>query len=183
MTHDRNPSRQPLFWAALAFSLGLWTGVHAWRPPLWWVIAVVVFVLASSWYLAQRAWLAKALALGAWFLLGAFLIQVRGQTPRELHRDNARILALADGRTVTLVGRILREGYVQSTYPGLTRESVDVETEEIVSNGESQKVRAGVRLTIHEKIENFDSMERRASRPATMLLKEKARTRSPSFGL
>src|SRR4029077_11348100 len=33
MTHDRKPPRQPLFWAALAFSLGLWMGVRAWRPP------------------------------------------------------------------------------------------------------------------------------------------------------
>ena len=37
----RKPPRQPLFWGALAFALGLWIGVRAWRPPLWWVIAVV----------------------------------------------------------------------------------------------------------------------------------------------
>ena len=42
MTHDRKPPRQPLFWAALVFSLGLWTGV----PRL--AAAVVVGDCGSS---------------------------------------------------------------------------------------------------------------------------------------
>ena len=109
MTHDRKPPRQPLFWAALAFSLGLWMGVRAWRPPSWWVIAVVAFVFAASWFLSKRAWLAKALSLGAWILLGAFLIQVRGQRTDKLQENDARILALADGRPVTLTARVIRE--------------------------------------------------------------------------
>ncbi len=154
MTHDRKPPRQPLFWAALAFSLGLWTGVRAWRPPSWWVIAVVAFVLAASWFLPKRAWLAKALSLGAWFLLGAFLIQIRGQRPDELQQDDARILALADGRAVTLTARVIREGYARDAGPRSIRESIDVETEEIASQGGSWPVRAGVRLTIYEKVED-----------------------------
>ena len=154
MTRDRNPPRQPLFWAALAFSLGLWTGLRAWRPPSWWVIAVVAFVFAASWFLPKRAWLAKALSLGAWFLLGAFLIQVRGQRPDQLQQDGARILALADGRAVTLTARVMREGYARAAGPRSIRESIDVETEEIASQGESWPVRAGVRLTIYEKVED-----------------------------
>ena len=113
MTHDRKPPRQPLFWAALAFSLGLWMGVRAWRPPSWWVIAVVAFVFAASWFLSKRAWLAKALSLGAWILLGAFLIQVRGQRTDKLQQNDARILALAYGREVTLTARVIREGYAR----------------------------------------------------------------------
>ena len=93
MTHERNPLPQPLFWGALAFTLGLWIGVRAWRPPSWWVIGVVTFVLAAFWFLPKRAWMAKTLALGVWFLLGAFLIQVRTQPPDKA-RDNDRILAL-----------------------------------------------------------------------------------------
>ena len=113
MTHDRKPPRQPLFWAALAFSLGLWTGVRAWRPPSWWVIALVAFVFAASWFLPKRAWLAKGLSLGAWFLLGAFLIQIRGQ-----QQDDPRILALADSRAVTLTARVMREGYARAAGRG-----------------------------------------------------------------
>jgi len=67
MMRNHKPPRQPLFWVALAFSLGLWTGVRAWRPPSWWVIAILAFVFAALWFLANRAWLAKALSLGAWF--------------------------------------------------------------------------------------------------------------------
>src|SRR5208282_2709279 len=165
MTHDRKPPRQPLFWAALVFSLGLWTGVRAWRPPSWWVVAIVAFVFAASWFVPKRSWLAKALSLGAWFLLGAFLIQVRGQRPDELRPDNARILTLADGRAVTLTARVMREGYARAAGPQSIRESIDVETEEIASQGESWRVRAGVRLSIYEKVENSETMERRASPP------------------
>jgi len=152
-----------LFWAALAFSLGLWTGVRAWRPPSWWVIALLAFVFSASWFLPKRAWLAKALSLGAWVLLGAFLIQIRGQPPNELQQDNARILALADGREVTLTARVMREGYARAAGPQSIRESIDVETEAIASQGESWPVRAGVRLTTYEKIGDSESTERRAS--------------------
>ena len=130
MTRNPNPPRQPLFWAALVFSLGLWTGVRAWRPPSWWVIAVVAFVLAASWFLPKRAWMAKALALGAWFLLGALLIQIRGQRPVD-----AKILTLADGRAVTLTGHVIREGYARAAGPQSIRESIDVETETIAGQG------------------------------------------------
>ena len=118
------------------------------------MIAVVAFVLAASWFLPKRAWLAKALSLGAWFLLGAFLIQIRGQRPDELQQDEARILALADGRAVTLTAHVIREGYARAAGPRSIRESIDVETEEIASQGESWPVRAGVRLTIYEKVED-----------------------------
>jgi competence protein ComEC len=155
MTRDQKPLRQPLFWAALALSLGLWFGMRAWRPPSWWGIAVVAFVLAASWFLARRAWLAKALSLGAWVLLGAFLIQIRGQRP-----DDPHILALADGRAVMLTGRVMREGYARVAGPRSIRESIDVETEEIADAGESWPVRAAVRLSIYERVE---PEERRAS--------------------
>lgn len=106
MTHDRLPSRQPLFWAAMAFSVGLWTDVRAWRPASWGVIAVVVLVLASSWFAAKRAWVSKGLALAVWFLLGAFLIQIHRQP-----QANPRIQELADGRSVILTAHVIREGW------------------------------------------------------------------------
>src|SRR6266403_189304 len=165
MTHDRKPPRQPLFWAALAFSFGLWMGVRAWRPPSWWVIAVVAFVLAASWFLSKRAWLAKALSLGAWILLGAFLIQVRGQRTDKLQQNDARIFSLADGREVTLTARVIRGGYAQAAVAGAVGESIDVETEEIAGQGERWPVQAGVRLTLYEKVANSEVVERRAYPP------------------
>ena len=174
MKHDRKPPRQPLFWAAVAFSLGLWVGVRAWRPPLWWVIAVAVFVFAASWFLRKRAWLAKALSLGAWVLLGAFLIQVRGQRPDEPSQDGARLFALADGRPVVLTARVMREGYARAEGPRSIRESIDVETEEIASAGERWPVRAGVRLSIYEKVE-----DRASGRLGDRVILDDPMTRAP----
>src|SRR5271157_2515521 len=153
MTHTHKPPRQPLFWAALAFSTGLWLGVRAWRPPSWWVIAVLAFVLAAWWFVPRRAWMAKSLSLGTWILLGAFLIQVRGGPAGD-----PQILELADGREVTLTAHVMREGYTRAAGPRSTRESIDVETEEIESEGRSRPVLAAVRLTV---------MERRASSPGS----------------
>jgi competence protein ComEC len=146
MIHDHKPPRQPLLWAAIAFSAGLWTGLRTWRPPSWWVLAVMAFILAAVWFSSKRALLGKALSLAVWFLLGAFLIQIRGQP-----QVDSRILALADSGEVVLTAHIIREGYAQTAYPGATRESLDVQTEEISREGESWPVRAGVRLTIREK--------------------------------
>jgi competence protein ComEC len=180
MMHERKASRQPLFWAAVIFSIGLWTGARAWRPPLWWMVAIVVFAFAGLWFLRKRSWLAKALSLGVWFLLGALLIQVRGIQVRGQPEPSAglsaafseqnapSILALADGQPVMLTARVVREGYARamgarpvgesSISESSLSESIDVETEEIASQGQTWPVQAGVRLTIHEKLhEKIDS--------------------------
>ena len=149
-------------------------GVRAWRPPLWWVIAVAVFVFAASWFLRKRAWLAKALSLGAWVLLGALLIQVRGQRPDEPSQDGARLFALADGRPVVLTARVMREGYARAEGPRSIRESIDVETEEIASAGERWPVRAGVRLSIYEKVE-----DRASGRLGDRVILDDPMTRAP----
>jgi competence protein ComEC len=169
MMRDHKPPRQPLLWGALAFSLGLWMGARAWRPPSWWVAAFAAFVLAAVWFLRRRTWLAKTLSLGAWVLLGAFLIQIRCPEPSD-----PRLLALADGREVTLTAHVMREGYVRSAGSRSTRESIDVETEGIESAGgnpvhsnlgSSNKFRAGVRLTIYEQSENSEPMASPPERP------------------
>src|SRR5208283_1666435 len=146
ITLIREPTapRQPLFLAAIIFSLGLCAGVRAWRPPAWWMIAILVFALAALWFLSRRAWLAKALALAAWFLLGALLIQVRGRPA-----DDPKLLALSDGRVVTLTAHVIREGYAHAAGPRSIRQSLDVETEEIESEGKAWPVRTGIRLSLY----------------------------------
>ncbi|HEY1401484.1 MAG TPA: ComEC/Rec2 family competence protein, partial [Terriglobales bacterium] len=148
MTRDPKPGRQPLLWAALVFSTGLWVGAHAWRPATWWIVAVLAFALAAVWFLRRRAWLAKGLSLGTWFLLGALLIQIRGAP-----ESDPRILELADGSEVTITGHVVREGYARSDGPRSFRRLIDLETENIESAGKSAAIRSGVRLTISEVVE------------------------------
>lgn len=143
------PTCQPLFGAALVFAAGLFVGVRAWRPPSWWVVALFAFALAACWFLNRRAWAARLLALACWFLLGAFLIQVRV----EQVGDHG-ILALSDGRELTLTGHVIREGYARAAGPRGTRESIDVETEQIENEGQTYPVRVGVRLTLYARVEN-----------------------------
>lgn len=151
-------SRQPLFWATAVFCMGLWTGVRAWRPPIWWVAAIGVFVLSALWFLRRRSWLAKSLALATWFLFGALLIQIRGRPPGD-----ARLHALADGRPVTLTAHVIREGYAHSAGPRSVRQSIDVETEQIESEGTAWPIRAGIRLSLYERVADHERIDDEAT--------------------
>jgi hypothetical protein len=99
--------------------------------------------------------MAKALSLGAWFLLGAFLIQIQIQSqPLDQPQPGAPgILTLADGRPLILTAHVMREGYARAVGPKSVRDSIEVETEQIESTGETWPVRAGVRLSIYEKVD------------------------------
>ncbi len=146
-----------MFWAALALSLGLWTGIRAWRPPSWWAIAIAVFLLATLWFLGKRAWLAKTLALATWFLFGAFLIQIRGSPPEDPH-----LSTLSDGRPLTLTAHVIHEGYARATSPRETRQSIDVETEAIESDGQSWPIRTGIRLSLFGRTDHGHTDNERA---------------------
>jgi competence protein ComEC len=152
LIRESKPPRQPLFWAAIVFSLGLWMGVRAWRPPVWWMIAILAFSFAALWFLSRRAWVARRLALAVWFLFGAFLIQIRGRPP-----DDPTLLALSDGRPVILTAHVIREGYAHASGPRSIRQSIDVETETIENEGKTCPGRAGVRLSLYEKVENSNA--------------------------
>ena len=110
MKRDVQPERNPLLWAALCFVAGLWVGVHAWRPATWWIAAALVFAISVLWFTQRRPWMAKALSFGMWIVIGALLIQVRPLTGTD-----PKILELADGREVAIVGHVVREGYAPKT--------------------------------------------------------------------
>ena len=103
------------------------------------------FALAAVWFLRRQSGIAKGFSLGTWFVLGAFLIQIRGAPGGD-----AGILAFADGREVRIVAHVGREGYARAAGPRSVRQPVDVETETI----EGLPIRAGVRLTIYAKVED-----------------------------
>jgi len=152
VVREAKPPRQPLFWAAIVFSFGLWIGAHAWRPPSWWIVAIAIFGLSACWLLARRSWQAKVLALATWFLFGAFLIQI----PAPPGNDS-RLAAVADGRPVILTAHVIREGYARASGRHSTSHSIDVETETIESDGKSLPIRARIRLSLYDHRESFSA--------------------------
>jgi competence protein ComEC len=139
------------------FSLGLWIGLRAWRPPSWWAIAIGSLVLATLWFLHRRPWLAKSLALAAWFLFGVFLIQIRGRAP-----EDPNLSLISDGHSVTLIAHVIREGYPLATEPqslhqSSARQSLDVETEAVERDGQSTPLRTGIRMSLLGRMDDFET--------------------------
>src|SRR5271165_511166 len=60
-------TRQPMLWAAVAYSLGIIAGAYLWRPELWWLAAGVAFASASAYFALRRSGLGWLLAMGALF--------------------------------------------------------------------------------------------------------------------
>jgi hypothetical protein len=61
-----------MLWAFLAYAGGILLGIHAWRPMMWWIVAGVAFIASAGYFVRRRAGVGWALALGAFFLAGAF---------------------------------------------------------------------------------------------------------------
>ncbi|MGC2792461.1 MAG: ComEC/Rec2 family competence protein [Candidatus Sulfotelmatobacter sp.] len=139
------PPRQPMLWAALSYALGIVAGVHAWRPASWWVAAAVAFLAAGLYFVRKRKWLGVSLALGAFFLAGALHIQLRG--PVDALDPS---LQPFEGQPVVMTAHVTRDGKLREGAPNEIRQSLDVETEEIVTeNGQPIPIHSGVRLGIY----------------------------------
>ena len=140
-------SRQPLLWAAFAFAAGILLGSCAWRPPLWWALATVGFLAAAAYFVLERAWVSKALALATLFLIGAFSSQIRGGG----NSPDLEILRFADGREVVITAHVIAEGRIRAASFGGVRQSLDLETEEITSGADTINIRSGLRLGVYAK--------------------------------
>jgi competence protein ComEC len=140
------PARQPMLWAAMAYAAGIAAGVSLWRPAAWWVAAGAAFLAAGLYFVRRRKWLGVGLALGAFFLAGALHIQVRGSA----NPLDTSLQPFTDGQEVEMTAHVTREGRLRQGTPNEVRQSLDVETEEIVAqNGKRIPVHSGVRLGIY----------------------------------
>jgi competence protein ComEC len=138
-------SRQPILWAALAYSLGIVAGFYCWRPALWWLVAGGVFAGAAA-YFAGRSALGWSLALGSIFLAGALHIQAREASIRT----DTSIQPYADSEELQIVAHVSRDGRLQQGGFNELRQTVDVESEEIQTPaGKREAVHSGIRLSIY----------------------------------
>jgi competence protein ComEC len=140
----RSAGRQPLLWVALAFAAGLSTGLYAWRPPIWWLIAAIAFFASGIYFSRQRSWAAYALGLGTVFVIGALSIQA-GRTDGS---TGASVLEFADGREVSITAHVIAEGIQRGEAPGEASQRIDVETEQIVFNNRSVPAQSGIRVSV-----------------------------------
>ena len=107
-------TRQPVFWAALAFAAGILLGAYAWRPPLWWIAAAAAFLGAAAYFLRRRFAAAVALALGAFVGMGALSVELASAAG-----DPNELAAFCERGPVTVTGYLLRDG---TSAPGRVRQ-------------------------------------------------------------
>jgi competence protein ComEC len=139
------PTRQPMLWAAVAYSAGIIAGTYLSRPASWWIAAAATFLAAGLYFLNRRKWLGASLALGAFFLAGALHIQLKASS----NISDPSLQPFAYGPEVQMTAHVTREGRLRQTSPGELSQSLDVETEEIVTeNGTRIPEHSGVRLAI-----------------------------------
>jgi competence protein ComEC len=100
--------------------------------------------------------MAFPIALGALFFVGALGIQLRNsQRP-----PGSEVLAHADGSEVLVTAHVVREGEIREAGLGGSRETLDLETEEISSHDGTRLVSAGLRLSIYsDKTQNTPTDE------------------------
>jgi competence protein ComEC len=160
------PQRQPMFWAALAYAVGIVFGHYQSRPASWWIVACAAFAAASIYFLHRRTgsgrtgsgrtvsaqtgsgriWFAGSLALGALFLAGALHIQLRGAS---VLIDNS-IQPFTGGNEVEIIAHVTRDGCMQQGSFGDLRQSADVEADSVTTDtGEQLPVHSGIRLSIY----------------------------------
>ena len=135
-----------MLWAAVSYSLGIIAGVYLWRPALWWTIAATAFIAAASYFAQRRSGLGWLLALGAFFLAGALLIQVRDASTRL----DTSIQPYADRQELQITAHITGDGRLQQGGFNEIRQTVDVESETVqTATGQSEAIHSGIRLNIY----------------------------------
>jgi hypothetical protein len=144
-----------MLWAALALAAGISTGVHAWRPPLWWLVAWIVFAASGVYLLRRRGRSAFLLGLGSLFILGALMVQVRDPA----HSVDSSVLRFADGTEVIVTAHVTKEGTLQENGQRDVRQRLDVETEQIERGSEKFEVNSGVRISVYDPQPNTDVQE------------------------
>jgi competence protein ComEC len=141
---EQRYARQPLFWAAIAFSIGICAGHYVWRPPALWFLAAIVFVASASYLIKRRIAASRLIVLGALFVAGAISIQLR-----ESSSPGAQQFSFSDEQVV-VTAHVIAEGDIQSESSGAYRQRIDVETDNVNSGKLSENIAAGVRLSIYQ---------------------------------
>lgn len=119
--------------------------MHAWGPPIWWLVAAILFSLFAAYFTRQRPWAALSLGLAAFCAAGALAIQVRASASS----GGRSVLPLGDGDEVLVTGHATTDGTLLEEERGETRQALDVETEEVSAGGTTASVHFVLRIGIY----------------------------------
>jgi len=160
-------SREPLLWAAVAYSLGVVAGAYLWRPASWWAVAALAFVVAAAFFAYRRSALGWLLGLGAVFFAGALHIHAIANSPRL----DTTIQSLASQQEVRITAHVTGDGRLQPAGPSEFRQSLDVQTEAFQTEaGQVESIHCGIRLSIYASRPNGAVPQASAFSPAPMPL-------------
>lgn len=142
-TPQQTQAREPLLWAFLAYSSGIFFGHHVWRPFSWWLVSTLVFVLSAAYFRGRRARLGFLIACSVLFVLGSLVIQI---CPPAAGSTSALPQSFV-GQEVQITAHVTREGDVRRRAKGEIEQRLDLETEQIGDASQTVVTRCGVRLT------------------------------------
>jgi len=136
--------RQPLLWAAIAFSAGILIGSHVCRTDVRWLTAACIFGSAGGYFIRRRVFTGYSLVLFLAVIGGALSIQIqKSQEPVA-----PILLQATNGSEVFVAGHVIREGTLEQKDYGEEVQKIDIETEQISSAGKTTQVRGGLRITV-----------------------------------
>jgi competence protein ComEC len=155
------PSEQPVFYAAVAYSLGIIWGAHAVSPMKLWLFAFLLVLLYSLYCCRDRVRVSFFATLATLVLLGAIHVQLE-QRPSDNAPDLSRFTS--DDK-VTVIAHVTRIGLLRESGGFAFREgdnrrerrqTIDVETEQIVYSQDdterSTPVEIGIRINAHSQL-------------------------------
>ena len=139
----RVAERQPLFWAALAYAIGIIFGTYLKLPTMWWP-AIAAFACAIAY--CSRKWegLARAFGLGALVAASAWIAK-----SRPAANTGKDILPYANHTEVLVTAHVIREGDWQARGEQEIRQVLDMQIENVIAAGKSHPVSAGLRLAVY----------------------------------
>jgi hypothetical protein len=120
-------ARQPVFWGAVAYALGIILSTHVHALPSRLIGAAFALIGAGFFFRRRMVFLAWPLALFALFVVG--ILNVDLKSPSSVP-DNG-LLAFAYGPEVEMTAHVTKEGRILKTQSGEIRQSLDVKSEEI----------------------------------------------------
>jgi len=136
--------RQPLLWAVLVYAGGIVFGGYAWRPFVWWLAAMLVFVVSAIYLRCHRVHSAFLIACAALFTLGAITIQLRPPA-------GSMSCSGIDGQDVLITAHVTQEGDFHRKTVSDIQQRLDLETEQIATEGEVVDLGCAIRATVYSK--------------------------------